>query len=170
MENPFLKLGLLVLLDVVVLWLGVWYIDPDPSVSISLLILVPAVFICNIIIAIILAVLKKRNAGLFVLNALVASILLFFLFDAGIDRHQHRLFESWTFTVNDTAYNMVCWKQEPSFSITKYNGNGGSEGVAYGAWIAKGEDIYLQAGVALYVIKGKHLYGFGGDVIPMNKQ
>jgi hypothetical protein len=50
----------LAIIDFVLIWRWVYQMDPDPSVSIGIIILVPLVFVLNVIIAGVLLCKKER--------------------------------------------------------------------------------------------------------------
>jgi hypothetical protein len=106
-------------IDFILIWLWVYQIDPDPSVSIGILLLVPLVFILNLLIAGILYLCKKKNhSKLFLINSIVASIIIYYLFGKGIDRHQRNIFESWEFTKTDTIFSVIRYKEINEFSMS----------------------------------------------------
>ena len=79
----------LALIDFGLIWLWVYQMNPDPSASIVMVLLVPFIFIVNIIIAgVLLYKKKKENGVIFLVNAVIASLLMFYLFEKRIDRYQ----------------------------------------------------------------------------------
>lgn len=121
----WIRLFLLTIIDFVVIWLWVRQGDPDPSVSIGLLLLVPFVVIINLIIAAIFYFIKRQYSLLFVANTIPSAILMYYLFIAGIDRHQRFRYEGWNFQIKDTAFEITHSKLDSTFSIT-YSTNPGS--------------------------------------------
>lgn len=82
--------------------------DPDPSVSIGFILLVPFVFVLNLIIAGVLFYVKKEeHAIVFLINSLSASIIMFYIFDQGIDSYQNKRSEEWTFQKTDTTFSLI---------------------------------------------------------------
>jgi len=94
----WIRIILLTIIDFAIIWLWVKQINPDPSVSIGILILVPLVVILNLIIALILYFMKREFVALFIVNSIISGILMFYLFGKGIDRYQNNRLESWNFT------------------------------------------------------------------------
>lgn len=104
----FYKILILALISYGLIWLSVYQIDPDPSISIEILLLVPFVFLLNLIIGGILFYLKKKEyAILFFTNSIIASIMMFYLFGKGIDRHQNNRLESWEFQKFDSIFTLT---------------------------------------------------------------
>lgn len=166
-----LQFFVLACVDFLLIWLWVRQMDPDPSVSIGLLFLVPAVFVVNIIIAIILAFIKKQYSGLFLINSIISSILMYILFVAGIDRHQKKRLESWNFKIKDTTYEIIHWKLENTFNISQSTNPGSSWGFLDGTFLAKGKDYYLRTDSTQFVIRNNVLYDFRkkGDTLKLTK-
>lgn len=132
------KIILLTIIDFIIIWFWVKHIDPDPSVSIGILLLVPfVVVVLNLIIALILYFTKKKIAFLFVINSVIAGILMFYLFSKGIDRHQNERLESWKFELQDTTYVITHWKIENTFSISESTNPGSSTGFLDGKFTKK---------------------------------
>lgn len=100
--------------------------DTDLSISIEIILLVPLVFISNLIIAGVLFFAKKKEySRVFLVNSFTALIIMFYLFEKGIDRYQNKRLESWTFQKTDTTFSLIRWKETNEFSMT-YSLNPGS--------------------------------------------
>lgn len=80
MRTLYKILGLAVI-DFGLIWLWIYQMDPDSSVSIGIILLVPFVFVLNLIIAgVFFYVKKKEYSRLFLVNSMIASVLMFYLF------------------------------------------------------------------------------------------
>ncbi|MEM6877334.1 MAG: hypothetical protein AAF544_02150 [Bacteroidota bacterium] len=167
------KLLALAIIDCSVLWLWICQIDPDPSGSIVVMILVPFVCGVNLAIAGILSLMKKREASrLFLINAGIASMLMYVLFSKGIERNLSRRMEEWTFQKADTIFSLMRWKESSGFSMS-YSLNPGSSwgfirGGCYeqdGGWILQSDSLTMQ------IDKENRLIGFRvpTDTIIMHK-
>jgi hypothetical protein len=151
----------LVLLNYIAIRFCVLRTDPDPSVSVGLLFLVPAVFVSNIVIAIILAVIKKKYSGLFFINSIIAPILFYFLFIDGVDRHQNKRYEGWKFNLHDTSFEIRLSKLDTTFDFYYRTSPGSSTGFMYGRYIANKKDNYiLTTNTIEMTIKNEALFGF----------
>lgn len=154
------KIILLATIDFVIIWLWVKQMNPDPSVSIGILLLVPFVVVVNLTIALILYFTKRKLAFLFVINSVIAGILMFYLFDKGIDRYQNERLESWKFKLHDTTYVITHWKLENTFSMSESTNPGSSTEFLDGKF-AKIENVYyLTTDTTEYIIKNGHFYKF----------
>lgn len=162
----------LAFIDFGLIWLWVYQMDPDPSVSIGIILLVPFVFVLNLIIAGVLYYAKKKEySSIFLINSVTASIIIFYLFGKGIDRHQNKRLEQWTFQKADTTFSLIRWKETNEFSMT-YSLNPGSSWSFLdghcenknGKWILNADTISIE-------IDNDHLIGFRNqyDTIKMTK-
>lgn len=164
-------LGLAVI-DFGLIWLWVYQMDPDPSVSIGIILLVPFVFVLNLIIAGVLFYAKKKEySKVFLVNSVTASIIMFYLFGKGIDRYQNKRLEEWTFQKADTTFSLIRWKETNEFSMTYSLNPGSSWGCLdgqcenkNGKWILKVDTIKME-------IDNDYLIGFRNqaDTIKMTK-
>ena len=156
----FTKLFFLTIIDFIIIWLWVKQINPDPSVSIGILIFVPLVIVINLIIALIFYLFKRKFAVLFVVNSVVSGILMFYLFDKEIDRYQNEKIESWNFKLQDTSYIITHWKLKNTFSISESTYPGSSTGFLDGKFIKEGKEYYLTTDSTKYKIANGYFYGF----------
>jgi len=170
--NNFLKVLGLIVIDFGLIWFVVWKINPDPSGTIGIIILVPLVFIVNIIIAGILFILKRKEYGkLFLINSIIASILTCHLFLKGIDRHLNNELESWEFVKSGKTYSLNRWKNTNEFDITYSTRPNSSSGFLYGKYKQINHDWILKADSFSMQIHENKLIGFlnGSDTIQMRK-
>lgn len=161
-----------ILIDFGLIWLLVYLINPDPSVSIGIFLLVPFVIIINLTISgIFLSLKKKQLTKLFLVNTLIASIITLFIFEKGIDRHQNKRLESWNFQQSDSIFRLTRWKKTNKFSISYSLKPGSSWSLLDGecqqknnAWILTKDSIKMK------IIDNK-LIGFQNknDTIEMTK-
>jgi hypothetical protein len=147
--------------------------DPDPSVSIGIILLVPFVFVLNLIIAGVLFFAKKKEfSRIFLINSIIASIMMFYLFGEGIDRHQNKTLESWEFNKTDTTYTLIRWKNSDKFSMTYSLRPGSSWGFWDGTYKNQNGNWILKAdSITMAIDKKDNLIGFRNpvDTIKMNK-
>lgn len=171
MRTLYKILGLAII-DFGLIWFWVYKMDPDPSVSIVIVLLVPFVFVVNLVIAGILIFAKKREySRVFLINSIVASILMFYLFGKGIDRNNYNALEEWTFQKADTTFSLIRWKASDEFSMDYSLNPGSSVGFwnghyenEQGKWILKMDSITMK-------IDNDNLIGFRNldDTIKMVK-
>lgn len=159
----WIRIILLILIDFAIIWLWVKQMNPDPSISIGILILVPFVVILNLIIALILYFSKREFVSLFVLNSIIAGILMFYLFGEGIDRYQNERLESWKFKLQNTNYEITHWKLENTFSMSEINNPGSSTSFLDGKFIKDGNKYYLKTDSTEFIIKNNYLYKFRNE-------
>lgn len=171
--KTFYKILALVLIDFGLIWLWVYQMDPDPSVSIGIILLVPFVFALNLIIGGVLFYLKKKEySKLFFINSIIASIMMFYLFGEGIDRHQNNRLESWEFQKTDSTFRLTRWKKTNKFSMSYSLRPGSSWGFLDGKCIKKNGEWHLTSdSLKMKIIDDIKLVGYRKltDTIRMNK-
>lgn len=171
--NTLYKILGLAVIDFVLTWFWVYQMDPDPSLSIGIILLVPFVFVLNVIIAGVLFFVKKKEySRIFLINSIIASIMMFFLFEKGIDRYQNNRLESWEFQKADTTFSLVHWKKINEFSMSYSLIPGSSWGFLDGTcqdengiWILKADSFTMM------IDENDNLIGFRNptDTIEMEK-
>lgn len=166
------KLLVLIVVDIISIWIWVYQMNPDPSVSIGIILLVPVVFMVNLVVAVILFWQKKKEYyKLFLINAIIASIIMYYLFAKGIDRYQNNRLESWDFNIADTTFILIRWKNIDEFSMSYSTSPGSSWGfldgkcqLIFNDWILNTDSIQMK-------IHDDYLIGFRPklDTIKMRK-
>ncbi len=171
MRTLYKILGLAII-DFGLIWLWVYQMDPDPSVSIGIILLVPFVFVLNLIIAGVLFFMKKKEySRVFLVNSVTASIIMFYLFGKGIDRNQNKTLEQWTFQRVDTTFSLIRWKASNEFSMTYSLNPGSSSGFLDGHCENKNGKWILRTDSTTMQIDKDNLIGFRNstDTIKMTK-
>jgi hypothetical protein len=170
----FYKILGLAVIDFGLIWLWVYQLDPEPSVSIVIIYLVPFVFILNLIIAGLLFFLKRNELSrIFLVNSVIASIMMVYLFGKGIDRHQNTRLESWVFHKADTTFSLIRWKETNEFNMDYSLTPGMSWGLLDGKCeIENGEWILITDSLIMRIDKNNMLIGFRNptDTIRMKKR
>ncbi len=152
------QLLILAILDFIIIWF--WVGEPDPSVSIGILIVVPLVIIVNLILAGLIYFIKRKYSRAFMINSLVSAIIMYYLFIGGIERHQRQRFEGWNFKLNDTTFHITHLKLDSTFAITYSTNPGSSSGLISGKFLDKTNYYSLTSDTGKFVIRGNYLFGF----------
>jgi len=172
MKTLYKILGLIII-DFGLIWFWVYKIDPDPSISIGILLLVPLVILINLIIGGVLYFAKKKEySKLFFINSILSSIIMVYLFEKGIDRHQNSRLESWEFKKVDSTFSIVRWKKTNEFSMSYSLTPGSSWFFLDGKCIDKnGEWSLTTDSLNMKIIGDEKLIGFRfpTDTIRINK-
>lgn len=164
------QLLLLTILDFVIIWFWVRQQDPDPSVSIGILIVVPLAIIINLIIAAVLFAVKRQYAKAFLINSIISAIIMYYLFIAGIDRHQQLRYDGWNFKIKDTTFNILHSKLDNTFSMSYSTNPGSSSSFIDGKFISKNNMYLLTTDTTNFIIKNNFFFGFrGSDSIKLTK-
>lgn len=171
--SHLLKLVVLISIDFILIWLWVNQMNPDPSVSIALILLVPLIFVVNLIISGVFYFLKKREySRLFIINSVMASFIMSYLFQKGIDQYQENRFDSWEFTKADTTFLIIRWKETSDFDMSYSTSPGSSIGFLSGKCETINDTYILTTDSTKYIIKDRYLLGFRGvnDTIEIKKE
>ena len=158
------RIILLTVVDFVVIWFWFIQMNPDPSVSIGILLLVPFVVVFNLFIALTLYFTKRELASLFLLNSVISGLLMFYLFGKGIDRYQNERLESWRFNIMDTAFVITHWKLDHTFSISESTNSGSSTSFLEGKFHENEGEYFLTTDSTKYKIRNEYLYGFRNEI------
>lgn len=163
----------LTIIDFGLIWLWVYQMDPSPSGSIGIILLVPFVFVLNLTIAGLLFFAKKKEySKVFLVNAVIASIIMIYLFGKGIDRYQNKTLEEWTFQRADTTFSLIRWKASNEFSIHYSLNRGYSCGFLNGSCESENGKWILRTNSTTMQIDKDNLIGFRNltDTIKLTKQ
>lgn len=140
----FFKYSLvLALIDLLVIWL--WTINSDlgPGSAMVVYIVVPFVFIINMIIGAILFFTKRVYSPLFFINCIVASAITFSLFTLEMNNQDKEHFDSWDFSLQDTTFSITKWNKYNEFSISYGENTGSSTSFLDGKCEQKKDTLFL---------------------------
>lgn len=154
------QLLILAILDLIIIGAFVIYGDPDPSASIGIIILVPIAAIINLIFAWLAYNTKRNYTNAFLLNTIISSILMYYLFTWGITRHQKKRYEGWNFNISDTVFRITHSKMDNTFSITYSTDPGSSWSLIDGRFIKRQDSYVLATDSTQYIIRNNYLFGF----------
>jgi hypothetical protein len=163
----WIRLSFLTIIDFIVIWLYVKWEDPDPSVSIGILLLIPFVIVINLVIALYFYRTKRHFAILFIANIIPSAILMNYLFSKGIDRHQNLRYESWTFQIKDTTYEVTHYKIDNGFYMTYRTNPNSSTSFLSGKFVDNEKFYTLITDTTKYTIKNNFLFDFRSDSIKL---
>jgi len=170
--KTFLKIAFLVLIDFVIIWAWIKLLKPDPSIGILIIILVPFVFILNLIIAAILFFFKNQNSKFFLLNSIIASLVMFCLFPQEISNRLNDQYDIWEFTLGDTTFQITIEENslDHLFSATyKVKQQGMTNTLVDGIYENRDDTLFLIGeSLEMYILENK-LYNFQNrdKVIPL---
>lgn len=171
MKTAFLRksiktLSILLIIDIIVIGLYTLYLQPDNSISIFLLYIIPIVFLINLIISGISYFIKMYYMPFFVINAFLSSFLvyLFFVLYIDIDNRIHT--DKWEFFIDGIEYTLSCGKinRDGSYYSIQYSPEAGlsiGEENERGIAFVQNDTIYFTAvDSTTYFIYKNYLYGY----------
>jgi hypothetical protein len=157
---------ILLSLETIIIWLFIFQLHPDPSISISILIYAPAVFLINILTAILLLLWKHETAKLFFLNALIAPFVLYFIFNYEVERGLSLVYKTYNFESRNRKFELCLdltkgkLIDSNDYSINERLPRGSSVGSFSGKYFLKGDSIFLNNEIHLMVVYDNSLYQF----------
>ena len=151
---------ILTILDFIIISIIFKQGDPDPSVSIGILLVVPAAIIINLIIAAILFVIKRQFVKAFLINSIIAGVIIYYLFTNAIDQHQARHYDAWQFIQSDTTFELLLSKQDTTFYMTYSTNPGSSTSFISGHFIRNNDNYNLTNDSIRMMIRNEFLYRF----------
>jgi len=154
------QLLILAILDLIIIGAFVIHGDPDPSVSIGMIILVPIAAVINLILAWLAYNTKRIYTNAFLFNAIISSIIMYYLFTWGIERHQKNRYVSWHFNISDTVFQITHSKFDNTFSITYSTDPGSSWSLIDGRFIKRQDSYALTTDSTQFIIRNNYLFGF----------
>lgn len=160
----YLKLLFLVVIDYILIWFWVKYINPDPSLAIGLIIYVPFVTGINCLIALIFFIYKRNYTKLFLLNAVISAVLMVYLYNEEMNSFQNKRFEYFSFKVGSKLFDISLSKLDSTFWINYNLGQDSYSKFASGKYVEMNNEILLMSDSLTYKIKDQYLFGFKNKV------
>lgn len=110
---------ILILVDFIIIWFWVKAMNPDQSVTIYLIFLIPTIIAVNLMIAVILFILKKNHySTFFLINSILSSIIMYFVFIYGMERNYNERYTDWKFNKSDTLFYITQNKKDTLIDIS----------------------------------------------------
>lgn len=163
----------LVIVDYILISLYLRNQNLEPSIAIAIIVLVPITFIINILIAVIFFFLKKTSfISIFVINAILASVITYYSFGNEMRRQSSLELESWSFKHNDTLFQLNRYKKRNEFDMSYSLSPGSSGNFINGKYIKQKNGFVLISDSIKMRIEGNKIIGFGktNDTIGMLKE
>ena len=171
LSTKILILIFLVIVDYLLISLYLRNQNLEPSIAI--IVLVPIAFLINILIAIILFFIKKASlTSIFVINAILSSIITYYSFGNEMRRQSSLELESWSFKRNDTLFELNSYKKRNEFDMSYSLSSGSSGNFLNGKYIKQQNGIILISDSIKMRIEGNKIIGFGktNDTIGIFKE
>ncbi|NCQ12258.1 MAG: hypothetical protein GW809_09005 [Bacteroidetes bacterium] len=162
-SKKIIKYGIgLLILEIILLGFWTYQMEPDPSVSIGIVIIVPFLFVLNIITGILFYFFKSKLSNLFFINSIVCPLIFFGIWNLWFMNYHDRISERFDFVIGEKNYEVSLSKKSDYFSISNMTNqpNGSTTGLYFGEYERKGDSIKLTDGeTKMYIIENK-LIGF----------
>ncbi|PSG90901.1 hypothetical protein [Aurantibacter aestuarii] len=162
-SKRIIKYGIeLLILEIILLGFWSYQMEPDPSVSIGIVIIVPFLFVLNIIIGILFYFFKSKLSHLFFINSIVCPLIFFGIWNLWFMNYHDRISERFDFVIGEKNYEISLSKKSDYFSISDMTNqpNGSTTGLFFGKYERKTDTINLTDGETKMFIIKKKLIGF----------
>lgn len=157
-------MGFLILTAESLIFFGlVWNWEPDPSSSILLIEIAPALFLLNIIMGLLFFLRKSKGLGsFFLLNAIVSPSIFYVVWTFWYEGWSDRNYVQYSFNIGTTKYEILLSRNSDDFSITDITNhqNGGNTMLYYERYLVKGDSIIIEMPERKMFIYNEKLYGF----------
>lgn len=159
-------LSILLIIDIIMVGCWTLYTQPDESMTIILLFIIPIVFLTNLVIAGIFYFIKMYYTPFLVINAFLSSFLVYLFFVQYIEINRRINMDSWEFFIDGVKYTISCddinrdgsyysieYSPEPGLSI----GGENERGIVF----ARNDTVYFTAvDSTIYFIYNNYLYKY----------
>lgn len=154
------KILVIAILDFLLIWGFVHWMEPDRSSSLQIVVLVPGVILINLFTAIFLYFLKSVHSKLYLLNAVISGVLMGYLFLERIDEHQKLRYGRWIFMKDDRLYEIKFVNVDSTFTMNYSTHLGTTSEYLKGKMIYVDDQILLKSGTITYRVKNGYLFDF----------
>ena len=158
-----IKYGIgLFILEVILLGFWTYQMEPDPSVSLGIIIIVPFLFVLNLIIGILLTLFKSKWSTIFFINSIVCPLMFLGIWNLWFMNWSERNYEEYSFGIDNRKFEVSLSKTSNYFSISDLTNkpNGSTTGLYFGKYERKGDSIKLTDGKTEMFIVEHKLIGF----------
>lgn len=162
-SKTIIKYGIgLLILEIILLGFWTYQMEPDPSVSIGIIIIVPFLFVLNIIIGILFYLFKSKLSNIFFINSIVCPLIFFGIWNLWFMSYHDRISERFDFVIGEKDYEVSLSKKTDCFSISDMTNkpNGSTAGLYFGKYERKKDTIKLTDGETKMFIVENKLIGF----------
>ena len=144
-------------LEIILLGIWIYGMNPDPSISIGIVLIAPLLFGINLIIGLVLFFLKKPLSNLFFLNSIICPLIFYALWKLWFLNYHERNNTEYKFILNDIVYELNIKKKTEYFYLSDEDDNGR---FYVGKYEKIGDSIKLTDGdIKMYIVNNK-LIGF----------
>ena len=152
--NSKIKYGIGVLiLEIIILRYWIYTIEPDPSISILIILYIPILFGINLITGFLLYILKKPLSNFFFINSITCPLIFYILWNLWFMNYQERTNTEYKFSIDNIVYELRIGKNSEYFYLCDKNNNGR---VYVGKYETKGDSLILKdSEVRMYIIDNK---------------
>ena len=157
----------LVLLDILIIWIWAKNENLDSGSAMVIYLVVPVVFIVNVVIGGLLFFIKRVYSAMFFINSIVAAIVTNWLFTAELRNQSRSAYDSWTFNLKDTTFTIHKSNNYDEFGISYSNDGGSSIEFMSGKYRQHKDTLMLKVDSGNLFIHENKLHNFRHSKIPI---
>lgn len=151
---------ILILEDILVIWIWAKNSDLGPGSGMVLFIALPLIIIINLITGIIIFFTKSAYSSLFFINCIFAPLITYWIFTVEMNNQHKEHFDHWSFTLQDTTFNIYKWNKLNEFYISYSERPGSSTSFLDGKCEQKKDTLLLTSDSTSMYIHNDKLYNF----------
>lgn len=157
----------LALIDILMVWIWAKNEHFGQGSAMVIYLVVPFVFIINIIIGGVLFFIKRVYSTMFFVNCIVSSIITNWIVSMELSNQSARAYDKWIFNLKDTTFRIDKSNDYNNFSISYSNSGGSSTEFIDGKYKQNRDTLLLRMDSdSMYIHKNK-LYNFRHSKTPI---
>lgn len=146
-------------IDIILILFWIIFNKPDQSESIVGIFIIPAIFIINIIIALIFFFIDRFKALLFLINSIIAPIIFFLLFMSWYKFEEWDNYRQYYFDKNGVHYELTIYKKVNQYYISEIE-PGFSRGLLDNTYKVSKDTTFLENDTVKIFLINDVLFGF----------
>lgn len=132
---------------------------PDPSISIGLTVIVPFLFVLNIILGLLLYTLKFKHIAVAIfVNSVVSPLIFYFIWTSWYSKHDDRNYSIYSFDIGQSQFEINLSRNDNHFSITDITSQheGTTSELYYGKFQVKADSVLMMSNEHnMFIVNGK---------------
>jgi len=166
LKSTLLIVSGIVGVEILLFWLYVYGGKPEPSESLVLIIIIPFLFLLNVIVGLFFFFSKARQiAAIVFINSIIAPTIFYFIWMAWFSGFTERYYTKYAFSAGSDKFEIELSKRGNDFTIAELpdQPDGTAYEIYYGKYQVKGDTIALESFANSMFMVNNKLYDFPGD-------
>ncbi len=166
------RIAIFLITDIVLLAVFVLFLQMEPGGSLIVIIIVPFLFIINIIPGILLEIRGKTISKILIANSFAAPLIFYGLMYIWFLYYHETHFDNYNFQFNNRAHQLTIYKKSDHFGISDIStqNQGFTSGLMFGKYTINNDSIILIDDQKKCFVVNSKLYDFKESSEPLNLQ